>query len=126
MDIWEIIVTIAVGAVAYHIHCEFEEKNRIISDLKEEVGQIKRELKFEQSSKKHADELYDNLLETYYKVLETYNIPGNWESLEAEKEEMSEADEDDEDGQMVEIFVKDKNGTRTEKVPAKYVNFKGR
>ena len=40
--------------------------------------------------------------------------------------EKYEADEDDEDEQMVEIFVKDKNGTRAEKVPAKHISFKRR
>ena len=40
--------------------------------------------------------------------------------------EKHEVDEDDEDEQVAELFVKGKDGTRIEKVPAKYVNFKGR
>jgi hypothetical protein len=45
---------------------------------------------------------------------------------ERAKREADEDVEDDEDGQMVEIFVKGRDGTRKEKVPTKYVNFKGR
>lgn len=121
---FEVIITAAIVMVAYCVNRKFEDKDREISDLKEELSQVKRELYFEQSSTKHENELYDSLLKNYYKVLETYNIPVNWESLEAEEE--NEADEDDEDEQMVEIFVKDKNGTRAVKVPTKCVSFKRR
>lgn len=45
---------------------------------------------------------------------------------EKEQKEKREVYEDDEDEQMVEIFVKGKDGTRVEKVPAKCVSFKRR
>lgn len=120
MGILEIIIPIVVGFGGLYLHSKFEDKDREISDLKEELGRIKRILEREQSSAKHANELYDSLLEKYYKVLEEYNIPINWESLKAEEEQ------EDEDEQMAGIFVKGKFGTRVEKVPAKYVNFKRR
>ena len=43
-----------------------------------------------------------------------------------EKKEDREVATDDDDEQMVELFVKGKDGTRIEKVPAAYVNFKRR
>lgn len=123
MSLFEGIIAFAVVLVGYYISRKFEDKGKEVSDLKEELRQTKRELELKQSSLEWAEGAYDKLLQDYYKVLERYNIPVNWESLEAEEEQEYE---DDEDEQMVEIFVKGKDGTRTEKVPAKYVNFKGR
>lgn len=98
MGVFGTIIALLVGAVCYYIHCKFDEKERTISDLKEELYQAKRELKFEQSARAHADELYNNLLADYY---------------------------DDEDEQTMEIFIKGKDGTRAVKVPAQHISFKG-
>lgn len=121
MGIFEIIVALAIGAAGYHIHCVFEAKDREISDLKEELRRASREIESKQSSSEWANGAYDRLLKNYYEVLEKYNIPVNWKSLE---EEECEVDEDDEDEQMVEVTTIGKDGTRTTKVPAIHVSFK--
>ena len=121
MGILEIIIPIVIGFGGIYLHNKFEDKDREISDLKEELGQTKRKLESAISSKEWLEKSHEDLIEKYEMLLGRYNPPPRW--WEAEEEQDCE---DAEDEQMAEIFVKGKFGTRVEKVPAKYVNFKRR
>ena len=119
MEIFEIVILVAIFIGSIYINSRFEDKIRTISDLKDELRRTTSELELKQSSLEWHRDAYNKALERYFNVLERYDIPENWESLDDDED-----DEDYEDDEMVEVIVHGKDGTRIEKIPAIHVSFK--
>lgn len=74
MDVWDIILGIAIIIGAWYADSKVRGYQFIISELRDENRRLEKNLEITESSKEWVSKAYDNLLEQHCKVIEKYNI----------------------------------------------------